>query len=284
MPELPEVETMVRGIRGQVEGGRIVGLFKCRSSLKPIGIRPSWATIRRKAKGQTISTVRRLGKRVVLDLSSGESFVIEPRMTGLMLLADPPDAEHLRLEWKLEKAGRVQSLWFWDRRGLGTLRLFAAEELQKELGPETLGFDALEMTPARWRTVCEKTSRAIKALMLDQKFVAGIGNIYASEILHKAGIAPECPAGELDQAALNRLASATRLILSRAIKAEGSTLEDGTYRNVLNQNGSYQNEHKVYQKDGEPCPTCGAGIIERKVLGQRATFFCPACQPLVPRG
>lgn len=280
MPELPEVETMVRGIRDATEGGQLIGVFKCRCHCKPIEISPAWPTLRRKAKGQTIVSVRRLAKRVVLELSSGSSFVIEPRMTGLMFLADPPDQEHLRIEWRFQHDGTTRSLWFWDRRGLGTVRLYSPNEFHTQLG-HVLGRDALEMTPANWRAVCGRTSRAIKVALLDQKFVAGIGNIYASEILHKAGISPDHPACDLDEAACERLSHATQAILRRAIETEGSTLGDGTYRNALNQDGSYQNEHRVYQKHGELCPTCETGVIERKVQAQRATFYCPHCQPAV---
>ncbi len=279
MPELPEVETMVRGIRSEAEGAQVAGVFKCRCLCKPIDIRPGWRAIQKKAKGQTIASVRRLAKRIVLELSSGDSFVIEPRMTGLMLLHDPPDREHLRVEWRLDHNGRTRRLWFWDRRGLGTLRLYSAEEMQLHLGPSQLGQDALAMTAEDWKAACRGTSRAIKVAMLDQKFVAGIGNIYASEILHKAGISPAQPACDVEDSAFERLASAAQCVLERAIAAEGSTLGDGTYRNALNQNGNYQNEHRVYQKQGQLCPTCGKGFIERTVQAQRATFFCPACQP-----
>ncbi len=280
MPELPEVETMVRGIREAVEGCRIVDLFQCRCNYKPIDVRPGWTTIRRKAKGQTIVAVGRLGKRVVLELTAGDSFLIEPRMTGLMLLSDPPDREHLRLEWRLMGDGGPRSLWFWDRRGLGTLRLYSPKNLKTHLGPNTLGPDALAMTAEEWQAACGRTSRAIKVVLLDQKVVAGIGNIYASEILHAAGLAPERPARELNRIACRKLASVTQSILRRAIDSEGSTLGDGTYRTALNQTGSYQNEHRVYQKHGELCATCGRGIIERMVQAQRATFFCRVCQPL----
>ncbi len=283
MPELPEVETMVRGIRSQVQGAWIAGLFKCRCACKPINIRPGWPTIRRKAKGQEIVSVRRLAKRVVLELSSGDSFVIEPRMTGLMLLENPPDREHLRIEWRLNQNGTPRYLWFWDRRGLGTLRLYSAEEMQVHLGPDKLGPDALAMTPGDWKAACRQTARPIKVALLDQKIVAGIGNIYASEILHRAGLSPQTPASELDESAFGPLADAAKIVLLRAIAAEGSTLGDGTYRNALNQNGSYQNEHRVYQKQGEECRTCGTGIIERIVQTQRATFFCPVCQSF-PKG
>lgn len=280
MPELPEVETMVRGIRKSAEDRRLLGVFKCRCHCQPIDIQPSWSAIQRMTKGETVVSVHRLAKRVVLQLSSGDSFVIEPRMTGLMLLNDPPDREHLRIEWRLEHGKKQESIWFWDRRGLGTLRLYSAEEMQTHLGPTKLGKDALLMTADDWKGICQKTSRAIKVLMLDQKHVAGIGNIYASEILHKSGISPETPARQIEEPAFERLATAAVSILLRAIETEGSTLGDGTYRNALSREGSYQNEHRVYQKQGKVCATCGKAVIERKVQAQRATFYCAVCQPL----
>ncbi len=247
--------------------------------------------------GQGITAVRRLAKRIVLDLESGDSFVIEPRMTGLMLVSDPPDRGHLRFEWRL--GGRVAgwqsgkgakgsgrsagdalapSLWFWDRRGLGTVRLYSSEEMAAALGPAKLGPDALTITLDDWRERLARTKRAVKVALLDQKLVAGIGNLYASEILHLARIHPECPSERLKTAQLKRLHAATRTVLEAAILCEGSTLSDGTYRNALNQNGSYQNQHCVYDRAGELCPTCGKATIERIVQAQRSTFYCAKCQ------
>ncbi len=279
MPELPEVETMVQGIRQSIEGGVIDNLLLCPCAYRPLDIKPTWKTIQRKTKGQTIIAVRRLAKRVVMELSSGDSFLIEPRMTGLMLLSDPPDEAHLRIEWRLIQNGKPQSLWFWDRRGLGTLRLYSPAEIKSHLGPKTLGPDALTMTAAQWLAGCQRTKRAIKVVLLDQKFIAGIGNIYASEILHQAGVSPFSPANVLGETECEQLAESTQSILENAIAAEGSTLGDGTYRNALNQIGSYQNQHRVYQKQGEICASCRTGVIQRKVQAQRATFFCPICQP-----
>lgn len=278
MPELPEVETMVRGIRPHVEGRKILAVRKCRCRCKPITTAPSLRRIAGRMTGQTVTRVHRLAKRVVLDIASGESLVIEPRMTGLMLLADPPDRGHLRIEWKLDGKGEFNSLWFWDRRGLGTVRLFQPGEIEHELIGTRLGPDALEMNRRRWGELCGSTKRAIKVALLDQKLVAGIGNLYASEILHLARIHPAALASTLSEDEIGRLARAAKRVLRLAIEYEGSTLNDATYRNALNQNGRYQNEHRVYGKAGSPCPTCGDGEIVRTVQCQRSTFFCPACQ------
>jgi formamidopyrimidine-DNA glycosylase len=291
MPELPEVETMVRGIRPQVAGRRIVCVRRCRCRYRPIDFSPGMRTMAARADGLRITSVERVAKRVVLELESGESFVIEPRMTGLMLLSNPPDRSHLRFEWRLDDSvtegqpdslirenGRDSSLWFWDRRGLGTVRLYAPEELVQALGPATLGPDALAMSVDHRCERLVSTRRPVKVALLDQKLVAGIGNLYASEILHLAQIHPEHPSHRLTARRLQRLHAATRAVLETAIRYEGSTLSDGTYRNVLNENGRYQNHHRVYARAGQRCPTCGRSEIRRIVQAQRATFFCPRCQ------
>lgn len=278
MPELPEVETMVRGIRPFVEGRRIVEVRDCGSRCRPIGITPGLSELISGMTDETVTAARRLGKRVVLDVSSGASVVIEPRMTGLMLLADPPDREHLRLEWRFAGRRRYNALWFWDRRGLGTVRLYARGELDAQLGPRKLGPDALTMTEADWQARCARTSRPIKVALLDQKLAAGIGNLYASEILHQAGIHPSHPANQLKPRQLRRLYTAAQAVLTEAIRHEGSTLGDGTYRNALNHDGGYQNVHRVYMKATQRCPTCRRGEIARIVQAQRSTFFCPRCQ------
>jgi len=278
VPELPEVETMVRGIRPFVEGRRIVAVRRCKTHCRPIGMSPTFARLAKRIEGQTVTAARRLGKRVVLDLSNAASLVVEPRMTGLMLLADPPDVEHLRLEWEFEDRREYNSIWFWDRRGLGTVRLFGPGELERDLGPGKLGPDALLFDVALWRERLGSTSRAVKVALLDQKLVAGIGNLYASEILHVAGIDPTRSSQTLRPADLKRLDAAVRSVLELAIQYEGSTLGDGTYRNALNQSGRYQNEHRVYMRDGESCQTCGRGSIARIVQAQRSTFFCNKCQ------
>jgi formamidopyrimidine-DNA glycosylase len=277
MPELPEVETMVRGIRDAVAGRRIATFSRCPCRCRPIALRPPLRSIRRLCEGQTIVAVRRRAKRIVLELSTGDAFVVEPRMTGLVLLADPPDREHLRFEWRLE-GKRPQSLWFWDRRGLGTVRLLSPTQLALALGPDFLGLDALEMSSAGWHALCRRTSRPIKVALLDQKLVAGIGNLYASEILHLAGIHPERRANRLKRAQIARMGECVQLVLNEAILHEGSTLADGTYRNALNQAGGYQNAHRVYDREGDPCATCHGPPIRRIVQAQRSTFFCPACQ------
>ncbi len=199
-------------------------------------------------------------------------------MTGLMVLSDPPTRSHLRLQWVLEGDARQPSLWFWDRRGLGTVSLYTAAEFDELCRSGRIGPDALSMRSADWRRLRERTRRPVKVALLDQKLVAGIGNIYASEILHRSGIGPGVSAAALSDSELTRLAAATREILRTAIRLEGSTLGDGTYRNALNQDGGYQNQHRVYGRQGQQCLTCRRAHIVRIVQAQRSTFFCPQCQ------
>ncbi|RMG35844.1 MAG: bifunctional DNA-formamidopyrimidine glycosylase/DNA-(apurinic or apyrimidinic site) lyase [Planctomycetota bacterium] len=280
MPELPEVETMVRGIRPAVEGRTIVRVERVRCACRPLTLRPPWRTLKRQLEGRRVERVRRAGKRIVWDLDDGCALVIEPRMTGLVVLDDPPDTAHLRLKFELESTpqGTRTRVWFWDRRGLGTVSLLDAHELSRTLGPGRLGPDALRLTADDWQRICHGRRQAIKTLLMDQRKVAGIGNLYASEILHEARIHPCTPAGVLKRRQLRRLADAVRRVLQEAIEHEGSTLGDGTYRTALNAPGRYQNLHRVYGRAGERCAHCRRGRIRRIVQAQRATFYCPVCQ------
>lgn len=283
MPELPEVETMRRGI-ACVTGAVIEAAERCRCSRRPIEIGPHWRGFRRRVEGRTITSVERVGKRVLLMLDEGvERIVIEPRMTGLVLLAAPPTREHLRLRLHLKSRGRTPDrpaeLLYWDRRGLGLVRVVDADEFGRRYGDAKLGPDALLATPEMLRDRLCASRRAIKVALLDQRAVAGIGNLYASEMLHRASIHPAMPCSKLRSADWELLSSAALEVLNDAIRYEGSTLSDGTYRNALNRSGGYQNHHRVYDRAGNSCPTCGAGVIERIVQSQRSTFYCPMCQP-----
>lgn len=278
MPELPEVETMVRGIRPHVAGRTIADLRRCRCRCRPLTMAPAFRWLRARSVGQRVEAVERLAKRVLLRLGSREVLAIEPRMTGLMLVSDPPDREHLRLHWTFADTSAEQGLWFWDRRGLGTVTLYGPKEFAALLAADRIGPDALRMTVADWRARCRRTRRPVKVALLDQRLVAGIGNLYASEILHWARIHPEARADQLTTAQYQRLHAAALHVLHEAIRYEGSTLGDGTYRNALNESGGYQNEHRVYARAGQTCPTCRRSQIVRIVQAQRSTFFCARCQ------
>lgn len=279
MPELPEVETMVRGLRPHAVGRTVRRVRRCRCSCKPLSIHPRFELLANRLAGRRIDAVRRLGKRLVLDVADGSAVVIEPRMTGLILLSDPPDRAHLRIEWQFADRGEYDSFWFWDRRGLGTVRLFGPGELERALGSGSLGPDALQTTARSWRESCARTARAIKVVLLDQRVAAGIGNLYASEILHRARIHPARRADRLEPREIARLNEAVHRILEQAVRDEGSTLKDATYRNALNQSGRNQTKHRAYARAGQRCLSCGSAEIRRIVQAQRSTFYCPACQP-----
>jgi formamidopyrimidine-DNA glycosylase len=277
MPELPEVETMRRGILGVV-GSRIDDAHRTACCRRPIAITPRIDRFRRRVVGRAICGVERIGKRVVVRLDSADAIVLEPRMTGLVLVADPPSREHLRFRCALS-AGGVHELLYWDRRGLGSVRLFSPKEFEAALGPAKLGPDALAMTAELFREQLGDSKRAVKVALLDQRAVAGIGNLYASEILHLARTHPARQCDKITRAQWQAIADATHEVLEAAIRHEGSTLADGTYRNALNQAGGYQNHHRVYDRASQPCFRCQDGTqIVRIVQAQRSTFYCPACQ------
>ncbi len=282
MPELPEVETMCRAV-ASAAGCRIKGLRRPRSRLRPIAVTPSLARFRRRVLGRRIAAVSRLGKRVVLELGDegkpADRIIFEPRMTGLVLLRDPPDQEHLRLVLELQGRG-PRGLLFWDSRGLGVVRLLGPEEFAATCGPGCIGPDALEIPAGELRRRLGASRRAVKVALLDQKAVAGVGNLYASEMLLRAKIHPQTPCCRLSVQDWRRLHRAMRAVLQEAIRNQGSTLRDGTYRIGRNQPGQAQLYHRAYQRHGQLCLQCGKHSIVRIVQAQRSTFYCPHCQRL----
>lgn len=297
MPELPEVETMCRGI-APIVGMRVAAVERAECRARPIAIRPRIDQFRRRAEEKIVSRIERRGKRVVVWLANGraarkntakseephgdEVIVIEPRMSGLVLISEPPTLEHLRFRLRLTSVGRgatSRQLLFWDRRGLGTVSLLSADEFVQRFEGEnkTLGPDALAISAGELRERLRRSRRAIKVALLDQHVVAGIGNLYASEILYLAGVYPAARCDRIQAPQWERIHAAMLEVLNAAIEHEGSTLSDGTYRNALNEAGGYQNHHRVYGRMGDACAVCGTAI-RRIVQAQRSTFFCPVCQ------
>lgn len=277
MPELPEVETMRRGI-APVVGGEIVDVERVACRKRPILVQPSLANWRRRVAGQRIAATGRLGKRVLVELQSGDRIVFEPRMTGLVLLGAPPTAEHLRFALVLRRCA-VKRLMYWDRRGLGSVRLFSAGEFEQLLATGRHGPDALSIGVDELQARLALSRRAIKVALLDQRALAGVGNLYAAEILHLARIHPARPCNKVRNEEWQALHAAMLDVLQAAIRYEGSTLSDGTYRNALNEAGGYQNHHRVYDRAGQTCGQCRTETVVRIVQAQRSTFFCPRCQP-----
>lgn len=276
MPELPEVETMCRGI-APITGSRVRGIRFPKSRLCPIVMSPGERSFRRRVKDRTIVGVRRVAKRVVIRLDSEDAIVFEPRMTGRVLLTAPPDETHVRAVIEFSKPA-PWSLVFWSMRGLSTLHLFSPEQLADVLGPGRIGPDALVVTEAELRAAFGRSRRAIKPALLDQKGVAGIGNIYASEILHRAKVHPEISCDRITAGQWKRIHTQTHAVLHAAVAAQGSTLADGGYQTAEGRSGYYQEQIGVYGRTDETCRICDRGRIRRIVQTQRSTFFCPVCQ------
>jgi len=273
LPELPEVEIMRRGIL-HIAGHPIRAVRSLRCRKRPIEIQPKLATLDRKLAGQTVQAVERWGKRLILLFGDESRLVFEPRMTGLVLVSDWPTREHLRVAICFEG---LDDLLFWDRRGLGKLTLYSPAEFFERFCQGQLGPDALKITPDQLVENLGKRTVPIKVGLLDQKAVAGVGNIYASEILHSAGVDPRKPCCRLAKRRWLEVHACMLAVLNAAIRYEGSSLNDGTFRNALNRAGRYQNHHRVYSRAGETCLACGRSI-RRIVQAQRATYFCPRCQ------
>ena len=259
-----------------IVGSRIISAERPPCRLKPILLAPAIGTFRRRVQDRLIAGIGRRGKRILIELDDEQTIVIEPRMTGLMLLSDPPGTEHLRLKLGLSGTPHSQLL-FWDRRGLGTVRLMHAAEVEAKIN-QRLGVDALEITPDELKVRLGRSTRAVKVALLDQSAVAGIGNLYASEILFLAGVDPRTRCERLTGPQWNRIHQQIGEVLREAIRHEGSTLSDGTYRNALNNPGGFQNHHRVYDRADRACVRCDQGVVQRIVQAQRSTFFCGQCQ------
>jgi formamidopyrimidine-DNA glycosylase len=280
MPELPEVETMRRGIAHLV-GGRVVAVDFPRGTVRPITPSPPPAALAALLRDARLEAVHRFGKRLALEFTRRGAtrwLVLEPRMTGLLVVLPPPTATHTRMLIHLaDAADRRHRLAFWDQRGLGTIRLVTEAGLQRTCGREVLGPDGTTISGAELRETLGQSRRAIKVALLDQRAVAGIGNIYASEILHRAGIDPRLPCRRATQDCWSRIADATRRILAAAIRCGGSSIGDELYRTPTLRPGRFQRHHRVYGLTDRPCRACGTAI-RRIVQAQRSTFFCPLCQ------
>jgi formamidopyrimidine-DNA glycosylase len=292
MPELPEVETVRRGLEPYLVGARIVSVELRRPDLR-FPLPPDFAE---NLTGATVTAAERRAKYLLFRLSSGPTWLSHLGMTGSYRFADfvyksasryyePTAAEkhdHIQLQLSHPDHGEMLLIYN-DARRFGFMDLFEDEATSpylKDLGPEPLSnsFSAQSMAQ-RFRG----RSAPMKAVLLDQRVVAGLGNIYVSEALHRAHIRPARAAGSLVQPdgaadpALDRLAAAVRDVLNEAIAAGGSTLRD--FRNAEGGAGYFQHSFSVYDREGEPCPTPGCdGTITRIVQSGRSSFFCPRCQ------
>ena len=262
MPELPEVETITRALAPRLTGRRITAAeFRCLRVL-----RGDPDQMAREIAGRKILGVRRHGKFIVIQLDRGKYFTVHLGMTGKLLSGGEP-GRHTHAVITLDRG----MLLYDDPRQFGRLELSDAVPGRVEkLGPEPLEASLEQLVEgARGR----KTP--IKALLLNQSFLRGIGNIYADEALFRAGIHPRTIAGRLRQERLRRLHGAIVEVLTEAIAAGGSSVSD--YVDADGRKGWFQLRHRVYQRAGEPCVKCG-GAIRRILVAQRGTHYCPRCQ------
>lgn len=275
MPELPEVEYVARQLRDELVGRRITGV----DVLWPpalSGMDP--AAFATRVIGRSITGIDRRAKYLAIDLDDAQVMAIHRRMSGNLILTRPEEVDpYARVVFTLDDG---RHLVFSDPRKFGRIVLTTREELPAlfaQLGPEPL--DA-RFTPAVLARQLTGRNRAIKALLLDQSVVAGLGNIYADEALFRARLHPLRPGGSLSQAEIGALHAAIQETLRLGIEHGGTTF--GRHRDAFNEAGRNLDYLNVYRRTGEPCPRCGTPI-ERTVVTQRGTHFCPRCQPR-PRG
>lgn len=266
MPELPEVQTVVNTLVRSVLDRPIRHVELNRSDM----VHPAECDLVGHLNGRSIRSVGRRGKRIILTLDDGERFFIHLGMSGRLTLepADRPLAPHTHL--KLTFDGGMQLRFCDPRRFGGIWWLDAADPGGGNMGPEPLGL--------RTRSLARqlaKTRRVIKTALMDQRLIAGLGNIYADESLFTARIHPLIPANELSIAQITALSRAIKTVLRRALHHRGSTLRD--YRNADGSKGNFQRLHRVYGREGLPCTRCKRPIV-RVVVGGRSTHFCPRCQ------
>jgi formamidopyrimidine-DNA glycosylase len=274
VPELPEVETIVRELAPRLEGHRIA---RARLAKSDVLRRVSKLRLLRTLRGNTFEEVSRRAKHAVLRLASGHRLVVQPRMTGSLIVHDRPltkdEARYAVLICTLED-GRV--FVYRDVRRLGTVWLLDEKgwaAYTGRLGPEPLDDT---FTPFVFAERLQGTRAAIKKSIMDQRRVAGVGNIYANEALFEAGIDPSKPTNKLSLDEFAKLHAAVTDVLARAVNSSGTTVRD--YRTGTGEEGRFQLELKVYGRGGEACVRCGKKLVTTHTIDLRATTFCPNCQ------
>jgi formamidopyrimidine-DNA glycosylase len=274
MPELPEVETVVRGLRAALPGRRILSV-----RLGKTDFIEDPAALERDLPGSRVTSVRRHGKFIVveLDASNGSSpsfsLLIHLGMTGRIVVGplEAPVAPHTHVFFALDDGREFR---YTDIRRFGKMRILSGGTQETALGK--LGLDPLDATPAEFFALLRSRRARIKALLLDQHVLRGMGNIYTDESLWRARIHPARLGANLKDDEIRRLYRAFRDVLNEAIRMRGSSVSD--YVDSEGQRGSFQLRHKVYQRKGKKCFRCGA-LIHRIVVAGRSSYFCPRCQP-----
>jgi formamidopyrimidine-DNA glycosylase len=278
MPELPEVEVIRRGLAARLVGRRFLAVT---ASDKPLRQQSPLSRLKARLPGNRLRAVKRKGKYLLFILEDGSTLLVHLGMTGRLMVGKPADLAalpHVHLKIVLENG---LELVFQDVRRFGQVLLFPPGVPLKPL--EQVGRDPFSRSvTATWLAAEAKgRTRPLKNFLLDGRILAGLGNIYACEILFAAGLHPETPAGHLSLKEWERVLKETRRILAKAIRRGGTTVND--YLNSYGETGLFQFELMVYGRGGEPCRVCGVPI-RRLVQAGRSTFFCPACQKPKPRG
>ena len=273
MPELPEVENIVSGLKNLLKNCIINSVIILEKKLISF---PEIGTFSRIIENKKILDISRRGKYILIHLSSENILVIHLRMTGKLLVksSDEPYQKHTHIIFKLNND---KDLRFNNIRKFGRLYLIDSDNYENagglsNLGPEPLADD---FDFEDFKKLFENRTAKIKSLLLNQKFIAGLGNIYTDEILFRTSIHPETPANKLREKDLKNIYFEMRKILKLGIKYNGTTFSD--YVNAFGEKGSFQEKLQVYQKDGEDCPECGT-IIEKDKVAGRSSYFCPHCQ------
>jgi formamidopyrimidine-DNA glycosylase len=271
MPELPEVETIKEDLRALVVGSKVERAEVLDPSLVE---QPSTDEFASRLEGVGIAGARRRAKHLIVELDSGDSLVFQLKIGGQLLLVPPVEEPETALMLVLHLDGE-RRLFLRDETGFTRARLLDAGELEERLsslGPEPLeaGFEA-DYLPSK----IGSRRAQIKPLLLDQKVVSGIGNIYADEILYDARLHPRRKANTLSEGEWKELYDAIRSNLAAGVKHRGTTVR--LYKDVLNRPGEHQNHLRVFEKQGQPCPGCEGEVVREKVSG-RPSHFCPECQ------
>jgi formamidopyrimidine-DNA glycosylase len=284
MPELPEVETVVRDLRAKIIGYKIVDFWtEWEKSIKsPL------SKFKKEIVGNKIEKVERRGKNILVYLEKKWVILIHLKMTGHLLFKNTKTRknkyfqdkvnQYIRHIWYLNKGKEKVTLEFSDMRKFAKIRLIKEDEIKKDLDLSRLGVEPLEkeFTIDFFQNIIKnKVKRNIKVLIMDQSLIVGVGNIYASEALFQAKINPNRKAGSLNIKEISNLYQAIVEILKKAIKMRGTT--DSDYRDSSGAPGGYQKVLKVYNREGEKCFRCD-GIVKKNKIGQRGTFWCEQCQ------
>jgi len=269
VPELPEVETVLRTLAPAIVGRRVVAVRVRERRLRG-GVARGFAA---SLEGRRLGSMARRGKYLVIALDDARLWLVHLGMTGQLTLA-PADVAARRHDHVVIELDDGQRLTYNDPRRFGRLAVIESPALAAETGE---GIDPLDETfTAEMLFALTRARRtSIKALLMDQRRVAGLGNIYTNEILFRAGVRPGRRAARLARADCGRIVAASRAVLADAIRRGGSSISD--YRDGLGREGWFQLEHCVYDRAGEPCPGCRTPIRTRVVVG-RSTFYCPRCQ------